>query len=81
MVSKLCDAAILGSNIRDFEWAAFCALRFKESVEWAAIWDNWLAKLVAMLGVAGTSKRSSYANNGAHRISMLYRYPPFFFCR
>ena len=51
MVSKLCDAATLGSNIRDFECAAFCALRFKAFVEFAAICDNWLAKEEAMVNV------------------------------
>jgi hypothetical protein len=56
-VSKLCDAATLGSNMRDLECAAFCALRFKAFVDFAAICDNWLAKVDAIVNVVKSSEK------------------------
>ena len=60
MVSKLCDAATLGSKIRDFECAAFCVLRFKAFVELAAICDSWLAKEDAMMNAVDELSRARH---------------------
>jgi hypothetical protein len=79
IVSKLCEAAILGSNISDFECAAFCALRFRESEERAAIWDSWFAKLVAILSAASNWEEDVFFLVMLHGISLLYRYRDLFF--
>jgi hypothetical protein len=50
--------------MRDLEWAAFCALRFKELVEFVAIWDSWLANLLAILEME--MENESSANNVVH---------------
>jgi hypothetical protein len=40
MISKVCEAATRGSNSKDFPWADFCAFKFNELVELAAICAN-----------------------------------------